>query len=229
MIQRTKPSHTRGPKAIKVEPGRLLDAAQAVFAREGVQGASIRAIAREAGCDPSLIYYHFENKGAVFGALLDRKFPILLQEVQSIADPKDPRHTAERLWAILQTYHDHLARDAGFRATIRGEIMRGAEGVMDTLTLRISPLLQTLTQLMQQGIQRGHLRADFPPTLGVFFFVRMEFEILDLIPVLAPQITGIDGGDALPWVERTWFELFWRGAAARPEEALPFLAKLAKT
>lgn len=215
---------SRGPKATRVDPGRLLDAAQVVFAREGVQGASIRAIAREAGCDPSLIYYHFEHKGAMFSALLDRKFPAMLRALQQIADPEDPRHTAERLWAILQTYHDHLVHDAGFRATIRGEIVRGAEGVMDTLTQRIAPLLQTLTQLMRQGIQRGHVRADLPPVLGVFFFIRMEFEILDLIPVMAPQLAGTRGEDALPWAERAWFDLFWRGVAAQPQEALPFLA-----
>ncbi len=164
----------------------------------------------------------------MFSALLDRKFPILLKEVQKIADPADSRHTAERLWAVLQVYHTHLVQDAGFRATIRGEIVRGAEGVMDTLTQRISPLLQALTQLLQQGIRRGHIRADLPPMLGIFFFIRMEFEILDLIPVLAPQLAGIKTADALPWAERTWFELYWRGVAAKPDATLTFLGKLAK-
>lgn len=230
MAKRTEPptSRSRGPKATRVDPSQLLDAAQAVFAREGVHGASIRAIAREAGCDPSLLYYHFANKGAMFSALLDRKFPPLLKEVEKIADPKDSRHTAERLWAVLQIYHAHLVQDAGFRATIRGEIVRGAEGVMDTLAPRISPLLRTLTQLLQQGIERGHIRKGLPPILGVFFFIRMEFEILDLIPVLAPQLAGIKAAEALPWAERAWFELYWRGVAAKPEEALPFLGKLSK-
>lgn len=229
MPQRAEPSRNRGPKAKKVDPGHLLDAAQAVFAREGVQGASIRAIAREAGCDPALIYYHFESKGAMFSALLDRKFPDMLQMLQSIADPEDPRHTAERLWAILQTYHTRLVHDAGFRATVRGEIVRGAEGTMDALTQRISPLLQTLTQLMRQGIQRGHIRADLPPMLGVFFFIRMEFEILDLIPVMAPQLIEIKADDAVAWAERAWFELFWRGVAAKPQEGLAFLSTLVDT
>ena len=228
MAQRTDSPRSRGPKAAKVDPGHLLDAAQTVFARDGVQGASIRAIAREADCDPSLIYYHFEHKAGMFSALLDRKFPIILGDLKQIAEPEDTRHTAERLWAVLQAYHRHLVHDAGFRATVRGEIIRGAEGVMDTLTQRISPLLQTLTQLMQQGIQRGHIRTDLPPLLGVFFFIRMEFEILDLIPVMAPKLTGVNAQEALPWVERTWFELFWRGVAVNPQEALPFLDGIAK-
>ncbi|MDE3246833.1 MAG: TetR family transcriptional regulator, partial [Acidobacteriota bacterium] len=50
-------------------------------------GASIRAIARAAGCDPALIYYHFESKEAMFLALLDRKMPPVARELELLADP----------------------------------------------------------------------------------------------------------------------------------------------
>ena len=50
----TRPK-SRGPKPTKVDPDQLLDAAQAVFAEDGLRAASLRAIARRAGCDPALI------------------------------------------------------------------------------------------------------------------------------------------------------------------------------
>lgn len=214
---------SRGPKIQKIDPTQILEAAQRVFATEGVQGASVRAIAHEAGCDPSLIYYHFEHKEAMFTALLSQKFPTLQQELECIADPSDERHTAQRLWEVLQTYHRHLSDDAGFRATVRGEIVRGAEGIKDLLAQRITPVLQALSNLVQQGVQRGHIRTGLHPMLLVFFLVRLELEILDLIPVMAFRIGGIDPGDALPLAERCWFEVFWRGIAAHPEEPLPNL------
>ncbi len=48
----------------------VLDAARAVFQRLGIEGASIREIAKEAGYTPGAIYSYFDNKEAIYGALL---------------------------------------------------------------------------------------------------------------------------------------------------------------
>ena len=49
----------------------MLDAARAVFQRVGLEGASIREIAKQAGYTAGAIYSYFENKEAIYGALLD--------------------------------------------------------------------------------------------------------------------------------------------------------------
>ena len=214
----------RGPKNVKVDPEHILAAAERVFAREGLQGGSIRAIAREADCDPSLIYYHFENKEAVFTSMLDRKFPPLVKDMERLADPSDLRHTSERFWEALRAINRHLGQDAGFRATVRGELTRGAEGVKDSIALRVQPLFKALSSLFQQGVERGHIRPDFPQPLGVFFFARLYIEILDLVPVMAQRIARIPGEQVLPVAERSWFELYWRGISTCPDAPLPFLA-----
>ena len=48
----------------------MLDAARSVFQRLGIEGAGIREIAKEAGYTPGAIYSYFENKEAIYGALL---------------------------------------------------------------------------------------------------------------------------------------------------------------
>jgi AcrR family transcriptional regulator len=48
----------------------VLDAARCVFERLGIEGASIREIAREAGYTAGAIYSYFESKEAIYGALL---------------------------------------------------------------------------------------------------------------------------------------------------------------
>ncbi len=48
----------------------MLDAARAVFDKLGIEGASIREIAKQAGYTPGAIYSYFENKEAIYGALL---------------------------------------------------------------------------------------------------------------------------------------------------------------
>ena len=48
----------------------MLDAARSVFERLGIEGASIREIAKQAGYTPGAIYSYFDNKEALYGALL---------------------------------------------------------------------------------------------------------------------------------------------------------------
>lgn len=220
----TSPSpRPRGPKATKVDPDHLLNAAQAVFAQEGLQAASLRAIARQAGCDPALIYYHFQDKEAMFEALLDRTIGPLAMELSTLSDPKDPRTVAERFWEVICIYHSRLGSNAGMRGLVRGEIVRGGEGIRENIAKRVLPALGAIGRLIALGIERGEIREDTPPQLATFFMIRMELEILDLIPIMAKHISGIPGDQAVSMAERAWFRLFWRGIASRPDEALPFL------
>jgi AcrR family transcriptional regulator len=201
--------------------GEILDAAQTIFAREGFQGTTIRAIAREAGCDSSLIYYHFENKESMLQALFGRRLQVLRNELECIADPLDKRHSTSRLRDVLQACRRHLAADAGLRATVRGKIVQGEGCVQDTLAEPILAIFQTLSDLMQQGIQRGEIREGLPPMLLVFFLVRLEVEILDLIPFLSGHLEQPETPKAALTMEHRWFDLFWRGIEAHPEVVQP--------
>jgi AcrR family transcriptional regulator len=48
----------------------ILDAARTVFERDGLDGASLRAIAAAAGYTPAALYFHFESKEAIYGEVL---------------------------------------------------------------------------------------------------------------------------------------------------------------
>ncbi|OZI74048.1 TetR/AcrR family transcriptional regulator [Bordetella genomosp. 12] len=48
----------------------ILDAAERVFTRDGLEHTTIRAIAKEAGCTTGAIYPCFEGKEAIYGELL---------------------------------------------------------------------------------------------------------------------------------------------------------------
>ncbi|MEI6160783.1 MAG: helix-turn-helix domain-containing protein, partial [Roseococcus sp.] len=49
---------------------RILDAAREVFAEEGLEGASLRAIAARAGYTPAALYFHFNSREAIYAELL---------------------------------------------------------------------------------------------------------------------------------------------------------------
>ncbi|HEX9082628.1 MAG TPA: TetR/AcrR family transcriptional regulator [Holophagaceae bacterium] len=217
------PARTRGPKPQRMEADQLLDAAQVVFAREGLRGASLRAIAREAGCDPALIYYHFESKEAMFTALLARRIPPLVDTLQRIADPSDLRPTALRLWDVMGALHRSLSRDPGFRSLLRGEIVRGTEGIQERIQAYIGGVALQVRTLLEQGVARGEVRNDLPPYLATFFLVRMHLEMLDLLPVVVPRVMGLPERPSVSAAEKAWLLLYWRGIAVDPAAPLPLL------
>jgi AcrR family transcriptional regulator len=55
----------------------ILDAARAVFERDGLDGASLRAIATEAGYTPAALYFHFDSKEALYAEVLGQSIATL--------------------------------------------------------------------------------------------------------------------------------------------------------
>lgn len=211
----------RGPKPTRMDPDQILDAAKEVFARDGLRAASLRAIARQASCDPALIYYHFDSKEAMFTALLARGIPPMVEDLGRLAEPTDVRHTALRLWDALRVYHCRLGLDPGLRGLVRGEIVRGTEGIQELIQRHVLGGAIHVKHILEQGIQRGEVRKDLHTLLSTFFLLKLQLEILDVLPVVAPRILGLSPGEAVAEGERAWLHLFWRGIAADPTAPLP--------
>lgn len=62
----------------------ILDAARQVFAEEGLEGASLRAIADRAGYTPAALYFHFESKEALYAEVLRNSLSALGLEVTRV-------------------------------------------------------------------------------------------------------------------------------------------------
>ncbi|MFM9881014.1 MAG: TetR/AcrR family transcriptional regulator [Burkholderiaceae bacterium] len=84
----------------------VLDVARNVFAELGIEGASIREIARRAGYTPGAIYSYFESKEAIYGALLGESLE-RLNACVSLADV--PGSPAQRLQANALAWFDFYA------------------------------------------------------------------------------------------------------------------------
>lgn len=69
---------------------RILDAAARVFAERGLDEASMRKIAAQAGCTTGAIYPLFKNKEAIYAELLSRSLDELLRRLQAIGPELSP-------------------------------------------------------------------------------------------------------------------------------------------
>jgi AcrR family transcriptional regulator len=83
---------TRAEKKAETR-SRLLEAAATVFARRGMQQASIDEVAEHAGFTKGAVYAHFESKEDLFLAMLDDRFAGHLEEIDRVlasdAEPED--------------------------------------------------------------------------------------------------------------------------------------------
>lgn len=69
---------------------RILHAARARFLAEGVDGASLRAIAKDAGTSIGMVYYYFPTKDDLFLAVVEEVYERLLAELVVALDPEKP-------------------------------------------------------------------------------------------------------------------------------------------
>lgn len=89
----------------------ILDAAQKVFAREGLEGSSLRLIAAEAGYTPAALYFHFQSKEAIYAELLQESLGRLGEAVAEGAPAQiEP---ADRLRRAGMAFFGYYARHPG--------------------------------------------------------------------------------------------------------------------
>jgi len=66
---------------------RIVAAARARFLREGVDGASLRAIAGDAGTSIGMVYYYFKTKDDLFFAVVEESYGKLLADLTEACAP----------------------------------------------------------------------------------------------------------------------------------------------
>jgi AcrR family transcriptional regulator len=125
----------------------VLAAAARVFARNGFHGASLDAVAEEAGFSRGAVYYNFADKEELFLELLDRRCAERARDIREVfgAGGDDIAATGEQAqlaarealdamigdpeWrALYLEFLAHAARDRGFRRAFakRTDDMRAA-------------------------------------------------------------------------------------------------------
>ena len=107
MAEPKRPRRLRRTEQRQLTRAQLLDAAERVFARQGFQGASIHAIAAEAGYSHGAIYANFNGKEDLFLVLVEERIDARLARVYEAADAElsgggEPLEAARRFVAMLQ-------------------------------------------------------------------------------------------------------------------------------
>ncbi|MFI6938860.1 TetR family transcriptional regulator [Streptomyces sp. NPDC050418] len=136
----------------------LLEAADRVVLRDG-PGASMNAIAAEAGITKPILYRHFGDKGGLYKALAVRHTDALLDALRAALDA--PAGRRERVEATLDTYLAAIETNP----QVYRFLMHPAEGTTQAdagfdVGLHSAPLLRRLGEELAQVIEE---RVDLGP------------------------------------------------------------------
>ncbi|TVP45427.1 MAG: TetR family transcriptional regulator, partial [Halomonas sp.] len=146
----------------------ILDAAETTFLAQGVSRTTLAHIAQAAGVTRGAIYWHFEDKAALFDALLER-VRIPLDEIvddaieRLSATPVNClRDIAKRLLAAM--CHDLPLQRAVTIVLHRCEKLEDDHPRISMITRLSDHAEARVEQLFEQAKTLGHLRADLTPT-----------------------------------------------------------------
>jgi AcrR family transcriptional regulator len=158
VIEDTESRSTRTPRTGR-RPGTsstredILEAARKLFAERGYQGATMRAIAAEAGVDAALVVHFFGNKAALLGEAVDWPFDPEVEMPKLLVDGR--HHVGERLVALVVRTWDREGGRNPILTLLRAATVepKAAEMLGDFVRNRLfAPLMERL------GSDQGELR-----------------------------------------------------------------------
>lgn len=189
MPPRTRPTAVDRPDDTRE---RIIDAAQAIFARDGFVGAKMQEIADRVGIQRPSLFYHFKNKEALFVAAHEQVFariePVFRESLAPNGDPFVQLDRVSR--AVLAV----MAEEPDFaRMVARTSVDRHPAAVTIVRTY-LQPLVDLSVDFVRDGQRRG-VFADIDPfffTLNSWGAALIYFIARDL---LAPTAKPTDAKD----------------------------------
>ncbi|MBI2393869.1 MAG: TetR/AcrR family transcriptional regulator [Deltaproteobacteria bacterium] len=166
---------------------RIVHAARARFLVEGVDGASLRTIARDANTSVGMIYYYFPTKDDLFLEVVEEVYAALLRELEQVLTTEhDTKERLRRMYVRLGALSD-LELDV-VRLVVREALLSSTrlERVMARFARGHLPLILAT---LAQGVAAGEIVDDVP--LPILMFSTFALGI-------APQIMRRVAAERMP-------------------------------
>lgn len=144
---------------------RLLAAARARFLAESVDGASLRAIAKDAATNIGMIYYYFPTKEDLFLGVVEEVYAQVLGDLEQLLE--DPEHTTyiERVRALYRRIaHMSPVESDTFRLIIR-ESLSSSDRLARLVERFKTGHVALLFRLVADGHREGALTSEVPMPL----------------------------------------------------------------
>ena len=183
------------------DPGvraRLVDAAIAQFIRVGIQGASLRAIAEEAGVTPAMLHYYFGDKRQMTLAVVQERLLPAIEPLRAGIEAAAP-DAAGLVRAFVEGVGDMVERHPWLPPLWIREVLCEGGALRDALFKGLIPKLpQRLARGFATAQAEGRMHPDLDPRLMVVSLVGLTLFPAAGAPIWRQLFTADDiGADVL--------------------------------
>ncbi|HMJ13615.1 MAG TPA: TetR/AcrR family transcriptional regulator [Polyangiaceae bacterium] len=193
---------------------RIVHAARQRFLREGVDGASLRRIARDAKTSIGMVYYYFPTKDDLFLAVVEEVYVALLADLEVALAPDAP------VPVRVQRFYERIARLHDDELLMVRLVLREAL----TSTSRLDRLIERfqrghiplLIRMVQDGTANGTFGAQHSPLTVALSLVSLAGPaqlIRRVIEQRLPFVEAPKGNDLAAELA----DVLFNGVAARPQ------------
>lgn len=146
----------RSPRPVRADAvknrQRILDAAEAIFASEGL-AVPVDTVAERAGVGVGTLYRHFPTKEALFEAIVMTRLEDLVAEARTAADAEDP---TDALFAFLR----HFAGQASAKHDLFDAMGAAGIDIKSQCAETVDDLKRAVDQLVERVKAAGSIRPD---------------------------------------------------------------------
>lgn len=148
--------------AVPAAREQILDAAESLFARQGLEATTIKQIGEAADLNPALLYYYFDDKEKLFHAVLERALQHLIERGSAaLAESTDPRDAIRALAAAQVEFI--LSHPNVIKLVLRELLDHDARHAQPMLLKVSAALFQRLCDAIRRGQQMGLFRPELEP------------------------------------------------------------------
>lgn len=197
---------------------RVVAAAAARFAESGVEAASLRSIAKDAGTSIGMVYYYFPTKDDLFFAVVEEVYAALLEDLTRVTTTQGSFE--DRVRALYSRIGALKPNEKPILRLVALEAISGSPRFLRLLERFKRGHIALMFRLVADGVQSGAFRQDVEP-----FAVAASLVAIGTMPQLFLQI----GGPHLPVVPKVphetlvaqLVEVLFRGVGRRENEGTP--------
>jgi len=168
---------------------RVLRSARDLFLRDGVDGASLREIARAARTSIGMVYYYFPTKDELLLAIVEDVYEAFLRDVTGALDPAIP--VEERLRGMYRRVGAMTEDEwAAVRLVLR-EALVSTTRLEKVIARFQSGHLPMILRTIADGYQEGRRDPHVPPPVAPAVTVGLGgFAQVVLRRIVAPRVPG---------------------------------------
>jgi TetR/AcrR family transcriptional regulator len=180
----------RRPKAGRTEGdtrGAILAAARCVFARNGVDGTSVREVAEAASVNNAMIYYHFQDKDDLYRSVLTDSFSPMI-DIWNDEIFKSSVPVKEKIRKYAESFIRFQQVNEELRRLMAMEFASSGGNIAWICEKYFADNYSRLAEIFKEGMKKGELK-KFDPSLAAASLIGVIIHNFILQPV-AKHING---------------------------------------